>query len=99
MSSETELLVDSTPVADLDAVQQKLLFFDELEDWYQDNHYIKSGYARVTGLFVGCAKSLLFVHNETGNIYSHLVPGLLLFGFVYPYTKSSLPIYESHLVW
>jgi adiponectin receptor len=54
-----------------------LCHWDDLPDWQKDNHYITSGYVRETLSFRKCFHSLVYIHNETGNIYSHLIPSLM----------------------
>ncbi|KAJ3283459.1 hypothetical protein HK104_010375 [Borealophlyctis nickersoniae] len=41
-----------------------------------DNLYIFAGYRRIQNSYIGCFKSLLYIHNETGNIFSHLIGAL-----------------------
>ncbi|KIW20025.1 hypothetical protein PV08_00600 [Exophiala spinifera] len=54
---------------------RKLLAYEELPDWYQDNHFLRSGYRPVSESWLICAYSLGHLHNETVNIYTHLIPG------------------------
>ncbi|KAH7349050.1 hemolysin-III related-domain-containing protein [Pyrenochaeta sp. MPI-SDFR-AT-0127] len=59
-------------------VEQKLiLLWDELSPWQQDNHYIQSGYRAQSNSYAKSWKSLGYLHNETVNIYSHLLGALL----------------------
>jgi len=61
-------------------LEKKLVvLWDELPSWQQDNHYILSGYRPQTNSYIGSAKSLGYIHNETVNIYSHLVGAILAF--------------------
>ncbi|KAI5863798.1 mPR-like GPCR protein [Durotheca rogersii] len=62
-----------------------LLSFDEIPGWYQDNSYIRGGYRPVLQSARACFRSWTYVHNETMNIYTHLVPAaaLLLAGVIY----------------
>lgn len=53
--------------------------WDEIPDWQRDNCYIRRGYVRETKSFKKTFKALGFVHNETVNIYSHLVPAIITF--------------------
>jgi adiponectin receptor len=50
--------------------------WDELESWQQDNHYITSGYRPASNSFKKSLASLGYLHNESVNIYSHLIGGL-----------------------
>lgn len=54
----------------------KLLKITEVDNFYRHNPYILSGYRERT-TFGGCLKSVLVLHNETINIWSHLI------GFVF----------------
>ncbi|GES58407.1 hemolysin-III channel protein Izh2 [Aspergillus terreus] len=58
-------------------VIKKLLHWDELPHWQRDNHHIHSGYRPASYSFLGSLHSLTYVHNETVNIYTHLLPSLL----------------------
>ena len=59
----------------------RLLSYDDLPEWHRDNHFTKSGYRPVSDSCLSCARSLGHMHNETVNIYTHLIPAIaLLFG-------------------
>ncbi|RHZ84410.1 hypothetical protein Glove_82g51 [Diversispora epigaea] len=47
--------------------------FGDLPAWLQDNVDILKGYRRPTFSYVKCAQSLFYIHNESINIWSHLV--------------------------
>lgn len=49
------------------------VFWDDLPEWQQDNHYIHSGYRPASGSFGKSFGSLGYLHNESVNIYSHLL--------------------------
>ncbi|OIW23008.1 mPR-like GPCR protein [Coniochaeta ligniaria NRRL 30616] len=57
----------------------KLLSFDELPEWYQDNHFIREGYRPVSGSARVSFHSWLYLHNESMNVYTHLVPAIGFF--------------------
>ncbi|KAI8892311.1 hemolysin-III related-domain-containing protein [Globomyces pollinis-pini] len=61
-----------------------------MPDWYHPHPYIQSGYRRITNSFRGCFLSLFYIHNELGNIYSHLV-GVFLYCFLFPTVSYWLP--------
>ncbi|KAI8973888.1 hemolysin-III related-domain-containing protein [Pilobolus umbonatus] len=63
---------------------KRLLMYDELPTPWQSNQYIRSGY-RFLNTAADCWYSLFYVHNETGNIWTHLLGFIFLF---------SLGIYE-----
>lgn len=65
--------------------QRKLLNIQECPDYFKDNLYILSGY-RPPGLQpLQYLKSVVQVHNDTFNIWSHLF-GAILFAVLLPYT-------------
>ncbi len=54
-----------------------LISWDDLKHWQQDNHYIHTGYRQASYSYSKSAQSVLHWHNESVNIWSHLVPALL----------------------
>ncbi|CAN6628204.1 ADIPOR-like receptor Izh2p [Trichomonascus vanleenenianus] len=70
-AGEPESLVES-----IEHKVARLCHWDDLPEWQKDNHYILTGYVRETLSWRKTLHSLLYVHNETGNIYSHLLPSL-----------------------
>lgn len=50
--------------------------WDDLPLWQQDNHYIISGYRPASNSFQKSFASLSYLHNESVNIYSHLLGGI-----------------------
>ncbi|EMD89343.1 hypothetical protein COCC4DRAFT_32116 [Bipolaris maydis ATCC 48331] len=59
-------------------VEEKLIVvWDELSPWQQDNHYIQTGYRAQSNSYSKSWKSLGYLHNETVNIYTHLIGALL----------------------
>jgi len=75
-----------------------LLAYEDLPHWYRDNHFTRSGYRPVSNSWRICAYSLGHLHNETVNIYTHLIPGFLFvvgqaltyFGINHLYPEASL---------
>ncbi|KAK5957293.1 hypothetical protein OHC33_001665 [Knufia fluminis] len=57
------------------------ILFEDLPEAFQDNPYIRSGYRKINHSTVSCLQSCTALHNETMNIYTHLVPALFLAGF------------------
>src|SRR5436190_396371 len=55
-----------------------LLLWDELPLWQQDNHYIRSGYRRESRSYRESFASLGYLHNESVNIYSHLLGAIAI---------------------
>ncbi|KAJ1648757.1 hypothetical protein IWQ61_009946 [Dispira simplex] len=56
----------------------RLLQFEQLPVWMKSNQFIRSGYRPPLRSYGKCLASLGYLHNETGNIYTHLA-GVLLF--------------------
>ncbi|RLV94385.1 ADIPOR-like receptor IZH2 [Spathaspora sp. JA1] len=81
-------------------VLRKLHFYHELDDWQKDNHFIRSGYVKETSSYRECFKSLTYLHNESVNIYSHLIPSSIVFWAVLYYINYQLTMYDNYLgVW
>ena len=60
---------------------QQLLDWSELPNWRRDNHYIHTAYRPLTGSFLTSFSSLFYMHNESLNVYTHLV-GAALFALL-----------------
>jgi adiponectin receptor len=71
------------------------VLWDDIPSWQRDNHYIRSGYRPASGSFQKSFASLGYLHNESVNIYSHLL-GAIAFsvaaGILHKIIK---PRYES----
>lgn len=71
-----------------------LLSYDEIPEWYQDNDFIRHGYRPESNSARVCLASWLYLHNETVNIYSHLLPAVLFLaaeGVLYRHFQASYP--------
>jgi hypothetical protein len=55
----------------------KLHDIDKVPSWYAHKAFIFTGYRPITSSIRICILGLTHVHNETVNIYSHLIPALL----------------------
>lgn len=51
-----------------------LISYEELPGWHQDNPFIRHGYRPISRSAIACFQSWGFLHNETLNIYTHLIP-------------------------
>ncbi|KAH3981464.1 hypothetical protein HBI24_077180 [Parastagonospora nodorum] len=61
---------------------KRLLFtFDEVEAWQRDNEYLCGNYRTKSNSYRASLKSMLYLHNQTGNIYSHLVGAVLFLAY------------------
>eukprot|EP00892_Ulva_mutabilis_P011898 jgi/Ulvmu1/9080/UM005_0175.1 len=81
----------------------RLFHWNDLPDYLRDNEYIVTGYRANTGV-LGGLKSLFRVHNESGNIWTHLLGfafffGLLLFIIRAPPTPLALTHQDAHQLW
>ncbi|CCF59296.1 hypothetical protein KAFR_0G02650 [Kazachstania africana CBS 2517] len=54
----------------------QLYNWNEIPDWQKDNEHIISGYVKETNSFFSCIESLFYLHNESVNVYSHLIPAV-----------------------
>ena len=54
-----------------------LIHWDDLDHWMQDNHHIHSYYRRASYSYKRSFASIFQLHNETVNIWSHLLPATL----------------------
>ena len=76
-----QLFSETEPIAKICNKQEqsfdpnKLLTFQELPSWLQDNSFILNHY-RPPMSFLNCFYSIFRLHNETGNIWTHLLPAI-----------------------
>jgi adiponectin receptor len=86
----------STPLTiELEPTPPTLLYYDEIPEWHQDNEFIRYGYRPESNSTRACFASWLYMHNETVNIYSHLLPGVLFLiaeGVIYQYFQDRYPM-------
>ena len=88
-SSSSRSLGDLMPLVDAQGAQIKqassnavlLLHWDDLEPWQQDNEYILRHYRPCSNCYRKSIASLGYLHNQTVNVYSHLL-GALIFSVV-----------------
>ena len=79
----------------------KLLKITEVDEFYRSNPFIHTGYRdKIT--YLGCLKSLLVLHNETINIWTHLLGFLFFVGiflrdilFLIPAKESGVEVADS----
>lgn len=69
--------------------------WNDLPTWQQDNHYIRSGYRPASNSYFKSFSSLAYLHNESVNIYTHLVGAIAaLISSVFLYSTLA-PRYET----
>lgn len=74
--------------------QQLLVFWDDLPTWLRDNQYLHTGFRPASSSYIKSIASLSYIHNQTGNIYSHLLAGVgMLFAanFFVQYVQEHYP--------
>jgi len=47
--------------------------YSSLPDWLRDNELIESGHRPQLGNFYACLESVVRLHSETGNVWTHLL--------------------------
>lgn len=69
----------------------KFLTWVQLPEWAKDNEYIQSGFRPISNSYIDCVKSCFYVHNESGNIYTHFLATVWMLAlpvYFYPFAKS-----------
>lgn len=74
--SSTTLTHDTATNGQISTAYQPLLSYEDIPQWCRDNKHIKQGYRPASGSVAASFRSLLYLHNESVNIYSHLLPAL-----------------------
>lgn len=72
----------------------RLLSRDEMPSWFDHNPYIWTSYRPITPSVLRCLSSLLHLHNETVNVYSHLIPAMVALlgnGLLFVYFSTTFP--------
>ncbi|KAI0856722.1 mPR-like GPCR protein [Xylaria cubensis] len=69
-----ESWVDATVIESTESCKSGLISYEELPAWHQDNPFIRHGYRPISRSTIACLRSLAYLHNETLNIYTHLIP-------------------------
>ena len=94
----TEVIAETARNAEKKLENVLTVLWDDLPSWQQDNHYIHSGYRPASASFQKSFASLAYLHNESVNIYSHLVgavifslAGVVLYTAIKPRYESAAP--------
>jgi len=98
ISIEVVQVVEQTTETEKRGLRPTLLSFDDIPEWYQDSKYILHGYRPESNSAHSCLASWIYLHNETVNIFSHLLPaifflageGLLTWYFQAKYPNASI---------
>ena len=75
---------------------QYLVNFDKAPEFMQDNPFIVTGYRKLTYSYRKTFQSLLYLHNETGNIYSHGLGAILFLGIFLWTVLCVVPVVSTH---
>ncbi|KAK4553671.1 hypothetical protein LTR86_009169 [Recurvomyces mirabilis] len=65
----------------------KLMTYEEIQEWSRDNEFIRTGYRPEKPDYMDILLSLTYVHNETCNIYTHLIGAILVWPVAYIYMR------------
>lgn len=65
------------PVIKTSPKKYQLLLASEVPKWYAHNSHLRTGYRPVNESVEICVDSWRFLHNETVNIYSHMIPAAI----------------------
>jgi len=65
----------------------KLLTYEEIQEWSRDNEFIRTNYRPEKPDYKDIILSLTYVHNETCNIYTHLIGAILVLPVAYLYMR------------
>jgi adiponectin receptor len=69
----------------------------DLPLWQRDNHHIHTGYRPASNSFTRSIASLTYLHNETVNVYSHLLgAALALLSGLHVYGSVLKPRYDEY---
>ncbi|KAI6777165.1 hypothetical protein HG530_001110 [Fusarium avenaceum] len=75
--SATDNLIDAAKKIESKAENSLLLLWDELPEWRRDNAFILSGYRQSQNSYAHSFRSLFYMHNESVNIWSHLLGAII----------------------
>lgn len=78
-----------------EAESRLTVLWHDLPHWRQDNHYILSGYRPSSNSYLKSFQSLSYLHNESVNIYTHLVGAILAFLGAFAIYGILAPRYDS----
>ncbi|KAI2623832.1 HlyIII-domain-containing protein [Hypomontagnella submonticulosa] len=62
-----------------------LLTWKNILPWQRDNEFILTGYRRASFSYINSTKSIFAIHNETANIWSHLLGAVFFGSMLYQY--------------
>lgn len=96
--STTETILSATKSFEKKVEQSLLILWDDLPAWRRDNSYILTGYRQSRSSYAHSLGSLFYLHNESVNIWTHLLGAIVFIGtagYVYHVVQ---PRYETATV-
>ncbi|KAF5677028.1 PHO87-like protein [Fusarium heterosporum] len=75
--SATENLINAAKNIESKVESSLLLLWDDLPAWRRDNAFILSGYRQSQNSYAHSFRSLFYLHNESVNIWSHLLGAIV----------------------
>ncbi|RGP70871.1 pho36-regulatory role in lipid and phosphate metabolism [Fusarium longipes] len=93
--SATENLVNAAKNIELKAEHSLLLLWDDLPAWRRDNAFILSGYRQSQNSYAHSFRSLFYLHNESVNIWTHLIGAIVFLGSAAYVDRVVRPRYAS----
>lgn len=91
---QSNLPYSPSPTSKQPEVHRSLLSWDDLPEWSKDNEYIKTAFRPTSNSYLDSFRSCFYLHNETGNIYSHFLATLWMMALpvaYYPYVQRNYP--------
>lgn len=92
---QAETISKSKTVHVVEETWNTTVHWNDLPHWLQDNQHILTGYRPASDSFIKSFLSLAYIHNETVNIYSHLLPCLITLPFSIILHKAVADRYET----
>ncbi|RKK13906.1 hypothetical protein BFJ66_g3605 [Fusarium oxysporum f. sp. cepae] len=93
--SVTDNLINAAKNFESKFEQSLLILWDDLPAWRRDNAFILSGYRQSHGSYAHSFRSLFYLHNESVNIWSHLLGAIVFLASAAYVDRVVRPRYES----
>ncbi|KAH9894587.1 adiponectin receptor protein 1 [Xylariomycetidae sp. FL2044] len=78
-----------------DKTPRGLLSWEDILPWQRDNEFILSGYRRASFSYANSVWSILAIHNETANIWSHLLGALFFASMLYQHFQPGITSHDQ----